>query len=150
MNKFKCIIPVLLFVLLLSSCKNVTHTTRRGAFIPDVDIVRLNLSLNDFEIVGETEITVSYHKYLGVIIVMDKVNGAKYDPYNLYKTTIKDVSFGISSQLDKAASKIINDLPNATYYHIVYKQKKEVSLILGKEIEEKALIRAYNIKYGKR
>ena len=149
MNRIKYIVPMLMFVLLMNSCITSTHTSKRNRFIPDVDVVRLDLNLNDFEIVGETEINVLYHKYFGIITVIDEVNGVRYDPYNTYKTRISGVSFGPFSQLGNATTKIIDELPNADYYHVVYDKKKREPLLFGKVVKETALIRGYNIKYNK-
>ena len=144
MNKAKCIIPVLLSVALLLGCKTTTHTTRKSAFYPDE--VHLRINMNELEIIGETEITVLYHTYFGLITVINEVNGEQYDPYNVHTTSIEGVSFGLGSQLNKAAAKIIDDYPGAAYYHLVYKKRTVDPLIFGKEILETALVRAYNFK----
>jgi hypothetical protein len=144
MDKVKWIIPVALSVVLLLGCKTTTQTTRKSAFYPDEVHLRINMS--ELEVVGETEITVSYHTYLGLITVINEVNGEQYDPYNVQTTSIEGVSFGMGSQLNKAAAKILDEYPGATYYHLVYKKKTVDPLILGKEILETALVRAYNFK----
>jgi hypothetical protein len=149
MNRIKYIIPALLLAVLLNGCKTTTHTVKRGAFIPEGDAIRLQMTMNDLEIAGETEITVSYYRYLGIFTVINEVNGVGYNPYNLNKTRINGVSFGASSKLCKATDKIIEEIPDASWYHVVYNKKKDEPLIFGKVISETALIRAYNIKYAK-
>ena len=147
MDKTRKIIPVLLlFALLLSSCIPTTHTTRTRAFYPNANLVQLRLNMNDLELVGEVEVSVTYQKYLGITI-MNEVNGETWDPYHRRVTDIKGLSFGASSKLDKAAGKIIDQFPRAAYYYVVY-MKKDVqkSFLSGKEIVETAVIRVYDYK----
>ena len=37
--------------------------------------VRLDLTLDDYEFVGETEVEVEYHRYIGLITYVNTVNG---------------------------------------------------------------------------
>ena len=138
--------PVLLLsVLLISGCYTSTHTTRTKAFYPDANIVQLRINMSDFEMAGETEISVSYFKYFGFITVIKEVNGEDYNKYNKQTVDIEGVSFGSASKLDLAAIKVIEEYPRADYYYVVFKKRAiETIMFLGKEITETALIRVYN------
>ena len=147
MNRVKYIFPlVLLLGLLLSSCGTTTHVKRMSPFNPDR--VELRINMNDLKLLGETEISVSYNKYLGVITVLNDVNGVAYDPADKKTTRIEGVCFGFS-KLANAAYKVVDDFPGASYFKIVYTKTVTNRLFLGKEIKQTALIRAYSFEREK-
>jgi len=104
------------------------------------------MSLSELEVAGETEITVSYYKYLGFINSINEINGIPYDQFNIYHTSIEGISFGLDSNLKKALGKVIDEYPKAAFYYVIYHRKNVTPFMFGKEIKETALIRAYTIK----
>jgi hypothetical protein len=143
MNKIKHIMSIVLLGLLLSSCHTTTHTTRKSTFSPDVIELRINMS--DLKLLGETEISVLYSRYLGMFTVVHEVNGAPYDPTEKITTRIEGINFGLNSPLYKATHKVVNEHSEAYYYQLVYKRTVVDRLFLGKEIKKTALIRAYSL-----
>lgn len=155
MSKVKCVIPVLLLLMfLMNSCYNSTHITRTKAFHPNASEVHLRINMSDLELVGETEINISYQQYRFLFFLpyisfsrIKQVNGETYDPYHKNITNISGLSFGMTSKLNKASNKIIEEYPGAAYYYIVYKKKAvERIMFMGKEVNEKAVIRVYDYK----
>ena len=144
MNRIKYIIPVVLLGLLLSSCSTTTHTTRSSAFYPDR--VELRINIKDLELLGQTEITSSCFKYLGFINYINEINGVKFDPVNKNIAKIEGVWLGVGNNLEYATYKVIEEFPDADYFHTVYITSYVEKLVLGKEIKTTAVIRAYGVK----
>jgi hypothetical protein len=135
----------LLFAVLLASCVTVTHTSKKATFTPDKVELRINIS--DLKFLGESEITVSYHTYLGFISVIDSINGQPYDPTTVKKTNIEGLGLlNCSKIINRALYKVVEEFPNATYYKVVYNRKVIDRLFLGREIKQTVKIHAYSFK----
>jgi hypothetical protein len=74
---------VIIIISLLSSCTGMrtAHSVRAGNFIPNT--VDLRLTMEDFELLGVQEVTVSYKKYLGFITFLNEINGQEVAQRNV-------------------------------------------------------------------
>lgn len=131
----------LIAAVIFSSCGSVQKSTTFRA-----DDMRLNVGMNDLVYLGESEITVRYNVYLGCITVIDEVNGEDYSSLDVKKTSLGNVAGILSGPISRAAYKVLNDYPEATYFLPVFNQSKVDRLFLGREISETAKIRAYKLK----
>lgn len=111
------------------------------------DIVRLNLSLSDFEFLGEVKINVEYRTYLKGIMVYESINGEVYN-----RRLCRHVNFAgkspvfLSFPLRKAAYKVIETYPDADYYIPVFTNGISENLFLGSRIKEEAVFKVYKLK----
>jgi len=140
-NKY-IVIPILL-ACLLSACGTVTHTRKKSSFEPDKVTLKINIS--DLNYLGESEVTLSYSKYLGFIYSLEEINGIQYDPTNVKETKIDGVYIP-QKYVSKALYKVLDDYPDATYYQLVYNQMEVHKLFMGKELKQTIRIKAYSFK----
>lgn len=135
---------LLLAALSLSSCSNYyTRTERRStSFTPDH--VRLNVNLSDFEYLGKTEISVQSRQYLGIIHRIDSINDR---PYNYRDVRVVELSghhdIRLTPDMQKAAYKVLDEFPDATYYIVSNNYEKIHRLFLGKWKLQTMEVQAY-------
>jgi hypothetical protein len=108
-----------LVVLSLSSCL-ATRTSSVAMSKPmNANFIRLDLKMEDFQLLGEEKLTVVYRKYFsfynfGGFTYIDSINGVPYDRYNV--KTIRFNSFSpFSSLASKAIAPLIEKYPNADF-----------------------------------
>jgi hypothetical protein len=146
-NLFKIIICVAI-VGFFSACSIGQHTynTARTTNLSP-DIVRLDLSLSDFEFLGEVKVNVEYRTYLKGIMVYETING---EPYN--RRVSRHVSFAgkspvfLSFPIRKATYKVIETYPDADYYVPVFTDKVKENFFLGSRIKEEVVFKVYKQK----
>ncbi len=108
--------------------------------------VRLEMGMQDFQYLGEQEISVEYTQYLGFIKTFQKVNGETYDPVNKKELTMPRSCNFRNRNLDKAAYKLVEKFPEAVYFQIVFETKNVDKLFLGSVHKETAKVKAYKLK----
>lgn len=144
MKNLKYLFMVGVAALLFTSCGTTTSTR---SFSPH--ITQLIYQNDDLEFVGETEVSVNYSTWLfGAFYQIHTVNGVEYDSSNKKITNLDNgISLPfLSSKLDKATYKVIEQFPEARYFQIVRQTSEKEKLFLGNEYTKKALIRAYKIR----
>ena len=138
-----------LFAVMLYGCGSVTEVSQKTTFAPQRTELRLTAS--DLQYLGKSEITLSYYQYLGLITVIDSINGIPYDPNAVKYTTIQGINSNLFSdrRIKKALYKVVDEYPNATYYQIVY-NKKEIDrqFLGGVAVKQTIVIKAYALKTG--
>ena len=140
--KLNRILGVLFCILCMVSCGTV-QTNKPFA----VGSVRLEMSMDDLNYLGESEISVEYDTYLGFITKIRKVNGELYDPLNTRKLTIPTQGLALSSEgMDLAAYKVLEDYPQATFFQVVFERTEKEQLFLGSVKKTTAKVRAYSFK----
>ena len=147
MKQFKWIIALLVSASLLTSCSNFyTYSSKRSVSLTP-DIVRLDVTLDDFEFLGQTEITVSSRKYLGFIKVIDSINNRAYNYRDVRYTELtgpRDVR--LPEEMKRAAYKVVDEFPEATYYVITNDYKQINRGFLGKKQTRRMEIQAFKYK----
>lgn len=139
MNKIRNILIIVLLAGVLTGCGTLNRTK---SFSPN--FVQLQINMDDLNYLGETEVSVTYNTYLGIITSIDKVNGEVYNPAE--KKIVNLEGLTLDNQLRKSTYKVVEQFPQATYYQLVYKNKNINRLFLGREVVATARIRAYNFK----
>ncbi len=132
-------------VLVLASCS----VSRIAVSSPDIKRLELNITMDDLEYLGESEISVEYRRYLGFIRVVDMVNGKEKDKNETKVLTVSSNAFAsgcFSGALGKAAYKLADEFPTADYYRVSSKQKQGTRLFLGGHYTVKAKVKAYKLK----
>ena len=142
------ILSIVGFALLSTSCTlgRFSHkTVPATSFAPQV--VKLNLTLDQFEYLGEVEISVSQKTYFGMFTKLDSINGLPKDIHNKKFTKFygnKDIP--IKGIMKRAAYKAIEEFPDADYYIPVNYQKNVSRMFLGSSKTKKMRIKAYKLK----
>lgn len=143
MRIYKYMVLSLFAILCASSCS----VTRQRAYSPS--LVQLNLQMSDLKYLGETEISVDYRTYLGVIRVIDAVNGEKYTGKEIHRTAINNgciASQSLSKPLNRASFKVFQDFPDADYAVVVKQERNIKRLFLGNDVSAKATVKVYKLK----
>lgn len=136
-------ISLFLAMFTLSGCGTLTKSK---VFAPNQ--VQLNLGMDDLQYLGEAKISVTYRTYLGLIKVIDTVNNEAYD-----RTNAKEVSlysqigaYPLSTEVNKAACKLLEQYPDATYFQPITLTKVKDRLFLGSINKVEAVVKAYKFK----
>jgi len=136
------------FALLGAACTlgKFSHKTAPAtSFAPG--IVKLELTMEQFEYLGETEISVNHKTYLGIFSRLDSINGLPKEPHN--KKFVKffgNHDIPVKGKMKRAAYKVIEEFPNADYYIPVNYQKNVTRMFLGSSKTQKMTIKAYKLK----
>ena len=109
--------------------------------------IRLEMSMDDLNYLGESEISVEYDTYLGFITRIQKVNGEEYNPLYTRKLNIPTQGLALSSEgMDLAAYKVLEDFPQAVYFQVVFERTETQKLFLGSVKKTTTKVRAYSLK----
>ena len=115
------------------------------SFVPDY--VRVEANINDYELLGETTITVESRQYLGFINKIDKIND---EDYNFRDVKIVELegktNIRLTGDIKKALYKVVEEYPNADYYVPVMKKTEVDRMFLGKYVKKSVTIKAYVLK----
>lgn len=133
-------IAIAAVIVLSASCSVV----RKTAYAPNW--TQLNLSMEDLEYIGETEISITYSKYLGIFTKYETVNG---ESYNGLEQTYTSPSRGLpllTPQLRKASYILYDKFPGSDYFIVTGTTVNKTKLFLGSEVEAKAKVKAYKFK----
>ena len=143
MKLLKYIICAFAITLGLASCS----VTRYKAYAPNN--TQLSLQMDDLEYLGESTISVEYRTYLGVIRVIDKINGVNYDGAEIKNFSIVN-NCGMSSNLlpalRRANFKLAEEYPAADYFIVTNQKRESQQLFIGSNIKTTAKIKAYSLK----
>lgn len=143
-NIFLFAIPV---ALLLSSC--AATKTQKGmrttTFMPDR--VEMRITLEDFEMVGESTVTVTYNKYLAGIKVLRLINGKEVAKRNV--NTIQTYGrtwMPIGAYLERALYDAQLEIKDAEIFIPVNIMTETETMFLGSKIKKTMKVRAYKMK----
>ncbi len=144
MKLHKLLILSLCVLLGLSSCSVVKHRS----YSPDR--VQLNLSMDNLEHIGDTEISVKYNRYIGIIRVIESINNTPYTGKVIYHTNISNITSAVSGYssvvLNRALYKVFNEFPDAEYVVISNEKSQVTRLFLGSEVTVSAKVKVYKFK----
>jgi hypothetical protein len=137
----------LIALLFLSSCSGLYHYQKVGTTSFSPDHVRLNMNLDDMELLGSTTVSVTSRTYLGIFKTIDTINDVKYNFREVKKVKLAGrKSIALSGDLRKAAYKVVEEYPDADFYVPVYSQRQIRRLFLGKKQTVSAVIKAFKLK----
>jgi hypothetical protein len=108
---------------------------------------KLEIQMSDLQYLGESVISCEYDTYLGFIRHLVSVNGEEYVPGNDVKLNLPGgmLNFG-NKGMRLAATKILTEYPDATYFQVVMETKETEVAFLGSSTKRSAKIRAYKFK----
>lgn len=136
-------LAIVLAAVAVSGC-SVTHNR---TYAPGYS-VRLDVQPSDVEYLGETEISIEYQTYLGFIRVFETINGEPYDGTRRFSHlggTQFDKTALYTRSLDRAAYKVIEKWPDATYYMIAHQTVERHRMFMSSDVKVTATVRAYKV-----
>ena len=142
MKLYRYILPAVALV-----CLSACSITRNSTYAPDS--TRLELTMDDLEYLGESELSVSYRTYIGFISVIDYINGEPYDGVEHKYVRFgmqKKVDLKLYGRLQRASYKLVDDFPDAEYYVVTRQTKSKTNLFLGGDVTVTAKVKAYRLK----
>lgn len=143
-------LSLLVITLMVSSCGIGMHTNktmRTGTLMPNS--VRLDVTLDDFELLGEMEVSVQYHQYLGFFKVVNEMNGQPYD--RRHTNRISMVGYG---NIPISANKYVKEamyqahikMPDADFLVPVNMISEVNQMLGGRKVKTVVKVKAYKIK----
>lgn len=149
MSKYKLLFIFIALIVFMSSCQVGIFTTKKAmrttTFMPDK--VELRLTLDDFVLVGETEVTINYNRYLGFITKLHEINGEAV----IRNKVNKIQTFGrswlpLGPYLDRALYDVQVKYSEAEIFIPVYIVTEKQQLFLGAKVKKTLKVKAYKIK----
>ena len=147
MKKILYVAAVVLPLFMLGSCRGVYQYNTANALRLAPDEVRLNLDLDNFELLGETTISVQTRTYFGIFTKVDSINGESYNFRQVKHTDLNGWSqMKADKHLRKALYKVVEEFPNADYYVPVFEKTDKERLFLGRYERKQMTVKAYRFK----
>jgi hypothetical protein len=138
------LLPMFMMAFVSCSSMRTLEKAPAGSMTPEV---RLNISLDDIEYLGESTISVSTRSYFGCIKQIDMVNGEVFDRHNNTTTSLMgNLDIKLHGDIALAAGKVIQDYPEADYFVPVSYKDEVTNLFLGKLSTKTMVIKAYKYK----
>ena len=138
----------MLFAILLSSCFGTytNKTMRTGTLMPNM--VRLDLTLDDFELLGEMEVSVQFHRYIGIFNIINQINEEPFDrrhrnSVSLYGHRNIPLYNGV---IREALYKVHVKIPDADFVVPVNFISETDKMFLGRKVKGVLKVKAYKIK----
>ncbi len=113
--KKRIIIPILLFIAVIGTSCVSQHNVERNYSELRPDMVRLYMTMDDYQYLGDVTIDIEYKTYLGIFRKILTVNGQPYDPRFYHNTKISfthKIKLGL---LRKSLYKVAETYPQADY-----------------------------------
>jgi hypothetical protein len=146
-NKSLLFVPLVL-VVLVSSCGLGTKTQkslRTTSFMPDY--VELKLTMDNFEYLGSSEVSVRYNKYIGFITFLHEINEKEVARRNINSIrTYGRTWLLVGPYLRRAMYDAKIEIPEAEIFIPVTVITEEQKMFLGSSIKKTMKVKAYKIQ----
>lgn len=135
----------LLLIAVVATCFAACGTFKNSS--PYTVGTRLELSMNDLQFLGASEISCEYDTYLGIFKHLVKVNGNEYVPGNDVKLRLPASLLSLNSKgMRVAAAKLLQEYPDAEYFQVVMDTKTTDVSFLGSSTKRTVKVRVYKFK----
>jgi len=144
MKKIVTIIFSICVVFCLNSCNTTQTFTKMRTTSLTPDFVRMELSMNDLQYLGQSTLTVQTRTYFGIIKITDYVNGISYDYRKVSSVDLNgSTDVKLPCELKKAAYKALEEYPDADYFVPVSIKKEVERMFLGNHTTQTVVLKAY-------
>jgi len=137
-----------LIIGIMSACsvgQYSSNSVRTVDFTPG--IVKLNLTMNDFQFLGEVKVDVEYRTYFNSINVYETINGETYNRrVSRSVHFVGDRGISLSIPIQKATYKVVDKYPDADYYVPVFTDKQIENMFMGSHTKEVVTFKIYKQK----
>ena len=147
MIKLKTASISLIFIIFLGSCSvtDINKSSRSANFAPD--LVKMQVTPDDYQLLGEVEVTSQYCRYFCIIKIMDHINGSKANRrVNKSMQLYGDKWTDLSKSLRRAMYKVHEKYPSGEIVVPAYKIVEKKKMFLGRRVKERLKVKVYRIK----
>lgn len=145
----KIFIPLIVLTLFASCNVTTNKLMRTGTFMPND--IQLHQTMNDFELLGEGEVSVEYGRYLFLFTHLNLINGKEVARRN--QTIINfsgNGNFSFNLLENKKIRRAVYDMhikyPTADFLVPVNIITEKQGMFLGSRIKQTMKVKAYKIK----
>jgi len=132
-------------MVLATSCVS-QHNVNRAYAPMKPDYVRLDMTMADYEYLGDVTMEVVY-KHYGLWRKVLTINGVPYDPRYYTKTDIDFTkTVKMSGLMRKASYKIVEMYPNADYIVPASSRKEYEHMLAGRNIKETMTVKVFGLR----
>jgi hypothetical protein len=134
-------------ILIFSGCAttDIEKTSGSMNFMPDK--VEMHVNLDDYEMLGEMEVSINYSRYFGLFKIIKSINEK---PYNRRKKRTMEVygldGIKIRNDLERALFKVHEKYPSADFIVPVYTVEKKHKMFLGRRVKKILKVKIYKTK----
>lgn len=147
MRKLNIMLILVGIALLFGSCRGTFEYNKKRTMDFAPDQVRLNIDMSNFELLGETTLTVDSRTYMGIFKHIDSINGVEYNFRDVKYTKLQgQQTMKLDGCVKKALYKVLEKYPNADYYVPVSSKKHKLRLFLGRQQKDVIVVKAYKFK----
>jgi len=139
-------ILIVLIALVVSSCGVTTQKAMRTTtFMPDY--VEMNISLDDFKLIGESEVSVSYNTYVGVFRVINEINGKEVARRTIHNiNTYGRTWLPIGGYLRRALYDVAIEYPQADLFIPAYIISEQEKMFGGRKVKKTMKVKVFEIR----
>jgi hypothetical protein len=131
----------------LSSCGIGTYTTNRmltTSLMPDR--VDMRLTLDDFVYIQDTEVSVTYNKYM-FVSVLREINGREVSRRTVNRVSTKGRTWmPVSQNIERALYDAKQAIPDAEIFIPVSEVVETEKMFLGRKSKSTLVVRAYKLR----
>jgi hypothetical protein len=137
-------------VILVSSCLGTRKSTKALNRPMNAELVRLDLKMEDFQLLGEEKLTIDYRKYLGfnswgLFTFIDSINGSP-----VIRRNVKSIRFSpdyhFNRLISRAMAPILDKFPEADFVTPVYSTRESNLMFGGSKNKLTVKVKVYKFK----
>ncbi|MCQ2347944.1 MAG: hypothetical protein MJZ65_02015 [Paludibacteraceae bacterium] len=142
----KVVYLALVAVMALATSCVSQHNVNRAYTPAKPDIVRMNVTMADYDYLGDVTMEVTYKRY-GLITKVLTINGDAYDPRNYTVTNIDFTNrIAMSKWMRQACYKVVETYPNADYIMPVSARNEYEHMFGGRNVKEILTVKVFALK----
>ena len=146
MKTFKLSIISIFISLFFTSCTiQVVKNTKSADFTPDY--VELNVTMDNYELLGESNVSITYSRYLSLFTFVRSINGETDEMHvkKYFKFSDKG-GLKVNRYLSRALYKTHIQYPEADFVVPVNKITEKKNMFLGSTIKQQMKVKVYKLK----
>jgi hypothetical protein len=147
--KKRILFPILLLVAVIGTSCVSQHNVEKNYSELRPDVIRLYMTMDDYQYLGDVTIDIEYKTYLGIFRKILTVNGEPYDPRFYHNTQISfnhRIKLGL---LNKSLYKVAETFPEADYLMPVSFNDEVEHMPAGRIHKQKMIIKAFAVRTSK-
>lgn len=147
MNKYRTGFASLIIIFLFSACATTDITKNTGSmnFMPDR--VEMHFNLDDYEMLGEMKVSISYSRYFGLVKIINTINEEPYERRTKKTMEVYGLDgIKVRNDLERALYKVHEKYPSGDFIVPVYTVEKKNKMFLGRRVKKTLKVKIYKTK----
>lgn len=136
-------------MLVFTSCVSQHEVSKQYSTPFRPNVVRLDMTMDDYEYLGEVTVAVEYKTYFGIFKKMVSINGKAYNPRTYRLSQLNMYPSANYTVFRKALYKVTDAYPMADYIIPASRTKQVEHMIGGRIIKEQITVKVFAIRTGK-